>query len=371
MVRRVLLPTVLSLALAACPGKQRPDEKPGRKAAAVKQKPEPAPRTEPKTRPQPKAKERPNPLKAVRFWAYQIQHLDRDGAVDRLVRSRYDMLVLEPTRTDRDSADFDSKGMVERLHATRGKSGKRRIVIAYIDIGEAESWRYYWKRSWKKPTKSRRGQPDFLVIPDPDGWEDNYPVAYWDPRWKAIIASGEDSMLDRILDDGYDGIYLDWVEAFSNDAVRRVAREAGRDSAVEMIRFIGELRAHARKRRPDFLVIPQNAAALLDGHPEYLNVIDAIAQEQIFFDGDADTKWGDRKACDRPVPARGEGYSQAHYAKHLAPYQRAGLPVFNVEYACSRRKVKIAYERSAKLGYVTYVSRRPLSRLTTTPPPGY
>lgn len=314
---------------------------------------------------------RSNALRSVKTWAYQIQHLDHDGAVARLVASRYDMLVLEPTRTDRDSSDFDSKGMVARLHATRGKSGNRRVVIAYMDIGEAESWRYYWKRGWKKPTPKRRGTPSFLVIPDPDGWEDNYPVAFWDKRWKQIIIHAPNSMLNKILDDGYDGIYLDWVEAFSNEVVARLARKQGKDPAREMIRFVAELRAHGRKRNPGFLVIPQNAAGLAKGHPEYLKLIDAIAQEQTLFDGAADTKWRDPRSCDKRVPATGAGYSQAHYDGLLAIYKRAGLPVFVVEYACSAANVKEAHARAVRLGYVPYVTRRPLSRLTTTPPPGY
>lgn len=62
---------------------------------------------------------------------------------------------------------------------------------------------------------------------------------------------------------------------------------------------------------------------------------------------------------------------QAHYDLLLARYKQAGLPVFVVEYACAAGNVKEAYVRSARLGYVLYVSRRPLSRLTSTPPPGY
>ena len=89
-----------------------------------------------------------NPLKSVAYWAYQIQGLTQSGAVDRLVASRYDLLVLEPTRTDKQTSSFDSKGMVQQLHATTGKSGNTRLVLAYVDIGEAESWRYYWDSSW-------------------------------------------------------------------------------------------------------------------------------------------------------------------------------------------------------------------------------
>jgi cysteinyl-tRNA synthetase len=312
-----------------------------------------------------------NPLSKVKYWAYQIQGLDANGAVSKLVASKYDMLVLEPTRTDKGNSSFDSKGMVQQLHATKGKSGHKRIVIAYIDVGEAENWRYYWKSWWTEPTEHAKGDPDFLIIPDPDGWADNFPVAYWDKRWKDIMIYNSDSMLQKLLDDGYDGIYMDWVEAFSNDAVAAEAKKQGKDPAVEMITFIGEIRAFARKQNPNFLVIAQNASELLDGHPEYLKEIDAIAQEQIYYDGDADVGWSSPSGCDKKVPDTGSEYSAAFYNSYLKQYKQAGLPVFNVEYACNGSKVSTSFNKSSQQGWITYVSRRSLEKLTSTPPPGY
>jgi cysteinyl-tRNA synthetase len=312
-----------------------------------------------------------NPLKHVKYWAYQIQHVDKSGAVNKLVSSKYDLLVIEPTNTDKNLSGFDGKGMVQKLHATKGKSGHKRIVLAYIDVGEAENWRYYWESWWQEPTEDEVGDPSFLVIPDPDGWADNFPVAYWDPEWKKIMIYNQDSMLQRAIDDGYDGIYMDWVEAFSDKDIKSAASDDGKDTAVEMIKFITEIRNHARKQNPGFLVVPQNAADLVNGHPEYLKVIDGIAQEQIYYDGDADTEWNDENACDKKVPENGNEYSRSFYENLLEKYKQAGLPVFNVEYACSKGKVDESFNRSGKKGYVTYVSRRPLSRLSDDHPPGY
>jgi hypothetical protein len=41
----------------------------------------------------------------VAYWAYQIQDISAPGAVDSLAVSHYDMLVIEPTRTDWSSDD--------------------------------------------------------------------------------------------------------------------------------------------------------------------------------------------------------------------------------------------------------------------------
>ena len=93
-------------------------------------------------------------LENVDFWAYQIQGMDDDGAVDQLAASHYDMLVIEPTRSDKESMDFDTQGAVSQLHASSGANLDSKIVVAYIDIGEAEDWRWYWEENWTAPTET-------------------------------------------------------------------------------------------------------------------------------------------------------------------------------------------------------------------------
>ncbi len=311
-------------------------------------------------------------LQDVRYWAYQLQGVEQDGAVDALVASRYDLLVVEPTRTDRDSAAFDTRGMVSRLHASpASQNGKTKLVVAYINIGEAEDWRYYWQSDWIAPTTTTRGTPDFMIIPDPDGWAGNYPIAYWDTRWKSIIINNTDSVLQQAIDDGFDGIYMDWVEAYSDEAVVAAAQAASVDPVAAMVQFIREIRTYARASNPNFIVIPQNASELAETADCYLDLIDAIGQEQIYFDGDADTIWADADSGDVRMPATGDGYSMAYYEQSLQPFLDAGKVVLCVDYAQQSANVAEAYQRAAAKGYVSYVSLRSLSRLTQTPPPGY
>ncbi len=320
-------------------------------------------------------------LADIGYWAYQIQSLGEAGAVDVLVDSHYDMLVLEPTRTDWSSDDkyFDTESMVERLKATVGHDGSRRkLVIAYIDIGEAEDWRWYWTWSqvdWLPGEERPADWPEFIVTQDPDGWGGNYPVAYWDEEWKDIVIYGENtgedpdrdysSILDEVLLDGFDGIYLDWVEAFSDEDVAAEAARQGKDPAIEMILLIEEMRDYAAARNPDFVIIQQNASDLCEGHPELLDAIDAIAQEAVWFDGDATDDWADPAGYD----FENETSLTQWYLDALDPYLDAGLVVFNCEYALEQAAE--AYTVSYDNGFVPYCSRRSLSALTTTPPPGY
>jgi cysteinyl-tRNA synthetase len=322
----------------------------------------------------------PRPLSDAAYWAYQLQDISEPGAVDALVASHYDMLVLEPTRTDWSSDDklFDTRGMVARLKASPASDGvHRKLVIAYIDIGEAEDWRWYWtwSKDWDCTGDPPADWPDYILACDPDGWSGNYPVAYWDPLWKDVIIYGENqtgapygdytSAIDEAIKDGFDGIYLDWVEGYEDEAVVAAAQAAGKDSAVEMIAFIQEMKDYAAARDPDFIIIQQNAAALSEGHPELLGLIDGIAQEAMWYDGDATDDWDDPDGYDWVQPASLTNY----YIDYLEPYLAAGLPVFNCEYALNYADT--AYANSYGEGYVPYVSRRSLSQLTTTPPPGY
>jgi cysteinyl-tRNA synthetase len=93
----------------------------------------------------------PMTLSEVKFWGYQIQDINTHNAAEALANSYYDMLVLEPTRTDWSSDDkyFDTKGIVARIKNSNASDGfHRKLVIAYIDIGEAEDWRWYWTWSY-------------------------------------------------------------------------------------------------------------------------------------------------------------------------------------------------------------------------------
>jgi len=87
------------------------------------------------------------------------------------------------------------------------QNGGKRMVIAYMSIGEAEDYRYYWQPEWDS------NPPSWLKGENPH-WEGNYKVEYWDPLWQQIIFGTDSSYLDKILDAGFDGVYLDIIDAF-------------------------------------------------------------------------------------------------------------------------------------------------------------
>ena len=155
----------------------------------------------------------------------------------------------------------------------RKPSGEPRVILAYLSIGEAEDYRPYWQRSWKA------NPPSWLGPENPD-WPGNYEVRYWDPLWQRLILGTPEAPLDRIVAEGYDGVYLDIVDGFEFWEERGQA-----DARPRMIDWVRTIANHARSQRPSFLVVPQNAEALAR-EPGYLPLVDAIGREDLYFDGD-------------------------------------------------------------------------------------
>jgi len=86
-------------------------------------------------------------------------------------------------------------------------NGGKRMVICYMSIGEAEDYRYYWQSSWSN------NKPDWIAKENPD-WPGNYKVKYWNEEWQGIIYKNADSYLSKITTAGFDGVYLDIIDAF-------------------------------------------------------------------------------------------------------------------------------------------------------------
>ncbi|MBI1266739.1 MAG: hypothetical protein GC193_04810 [Cryomorphaceae bacterium] len=86
-------------------------------------------------------------------------------------------------------------------------NGSSRLAIAYMSIGSAENYRYYWKKSWFHhcPTWLKRRY---------DGYPHEFWVKFWNKTWQEIIYGNDESYTKKIIDANFDGVYLDNVEAY-------------------------------------------------------------------------------------------------------------------------------------------------------------
>jgi len=312
-------------------------------------------------------------LADVSHWLYLIDvDLDQD-TVESIAASSYDMVVIDFIVSEEWNQDFPLAEVIEGWH----NADHPKIVLAYIDIAEAEDYRTYWQPGW------RVGDPEWIAGDDPDGWEGNYPVAYWNDEWRQIWL-GPAGYLQGILEAGFDGVYLDWVEAYSDESVLEIADAEGVDALQEMIWWVGDIAEFCRDQDPDFIVIAQNAAELA-GDDEYVAIIDAIAQEQIWFDGGADNDPpGDcplprteaqvdtpayrqslSPACRRAYDDDPEGtlhMSSEEYLEYLRLAQSRGVIIFSVDYALQEDNIAWVYREARRLGFIPFVGSRALDR---------
>lgn len=277
-------------------------------------------------------------LSQARSWGYQLQNLNLRAAQ----RSPFDLLVIDYAR---DGSDETALKPAELAQMKTKPDGSPRLVIAYCSIGEAESYRFYWQKGWK------RDKPSWLLGENPD-WEENYSVCFWDPGWQKLICGGPGAYIDRLIAQGFDGVYLDKCDV--TDDLRehfKAAAKSRSDLDGDMVAFVQQLSAYAKSRKPGFLIIMQNAEDLLPRAP-LRQAIDAVAKEELLFGLDA---------VERPNSAEDIAESK----DLLDLMKRDGKPVFVVEYLSQAAKIDAAAERAAALGYVLYVAPkdRELDRL--------
>lgn len=207
---------------------------------------------------------------------------------------------------------------------------KDRIILSYLSIGEAEDYRSYWTDEWTA------GDPDFIYKENPF-WPGNYKVKYWHHDWQEIIYS----QMDRIIENGFDGAYLDIVDAykyFENIGIT--------DAADMMIDFVAGLSKYSKSINSDFLIIPQNAEILLDD-PEYFDAINGIGKEELYFI---------------------EGRRQSDWSIKLSSYyldkvKRAGKDVFIISYVTETENIKEVINNAKENDYYYFIGERELDNI--------
>jgi len=259
--------------------------------------------------------------RAVRRYVYWLQNVD----LDVLKSLPVDLVIIDP-----DDTGFTADE-VEEVKA----SGK--IVLAYVDIGEAEEWRDYWEESW------RVNPPDWIGIENPD-WPGCYYVKYWDEEWQSITYD----RLRKVVELGYDGVYLDGIDVYE------YWEEEGYSGAEElMVSFVINISEYLRELKPGFLVFPQNALELLR-YEDYLEAIDGVGKEDTWF-------LHDKRRSPEEV---GRDLELLRLAKSR------GKIVLVIDYPTSIEKIREFFENALREGFAAYVGPLDLDRVGYYEPPG-
>ena len=241
---------------------------------------------------------RKNPLLQTESWGYQLQALDEKGFAALF----YDMLVMDYTKAGKPGTEFTPP----ELAKIRNKpNGQKRLLLSYFSVGEAETYRYYWKPEWS----SRK--PSWMAYENKD-WAGNYIIRFWDQQWRQIIYEGADSYLRKIIAAGFDGVYLDRVDVYAE------LEKENASARSDMIGFVRALSAKAKSIKPDFVVVVQNAEEL-SSSDEFLAAIDGIAKEDLLYGIDHKASRNRQSMINEAV-------------RHLKLARDNGKAVFVVEY---------------------------------------
>jgi cysteinyl-tRNA synthetase, unknown class len=241
----------------------------------------------------------------------------------------YNLAVIDYSRDGGPQGEF-TFAEIQRL---RQSSMCNRRVLAYLSIGEAEDYRWYWQSGWKP------GNPDWIVQVDPD-WPGNYYVKFWDPEWRNILYA----YLDRILASGFDGVYLD-----RPDAVDQPYAQGHEQDMIDLVIAIARYGRARSPLRDDWGVFPQNAEEL-GSHAEYLASVTGIGIEELYY-----------RATNVRVPENERLYREA-IIDRFKQATHGGL-ILTVDYTNRTAQIDEAYARAASKGYIEYATNVQLDRL--------
>lgn len=265
----------------------------------------------------------------------------KSGAVQKLAASKRDWIVLDANFSN--GIPWERKDLDIIRQAQPGRK-----VIAYISIGEAESYRPYWHQDWTIKGKLTATAPSWLLPENPD-WPGNFRVKYWVAEWQKIMLD----RVDAVMANGFDGVYLDIVDGFEyfekegDDFIDdRPNSETGNTYRRDMIIWVKKIAAHARAKNPAAMVIPQNGSQLL-AQPDFVAAIDAIGIEDLFTDGN------------KVQPKSSVNYILG-FLKNMTDKKK---PVLLIEYPSQNDRKALVKKEAAKRGFVWLLTDKQLKTL--------
>ena len=154
-------------------------------------------------------------------------------------------------------------------------------------------------------------------------------MKYWYREWQDIVYE----RLRRVVDLGYDGVYLDGIDVYE------YWEERGYLGAEElMVNLVVNISRFVKNLKSGFLVLPQNGLKLLR-HDEYLDAIDGVGKEDTWFLLD-------------------ERRSQAeirHDLELLRLARSSGKLVLVIDYPRRLEHIREFFENALAEGFVPYV----------------
>lgn len=265
------------------------------------------------------------PSMGINDFAFVINGAD----IADILNTSFDLVIIDYSRDGSEAKKY-TPAQIQSL------KDNNTIPIAYLSIGEAEDYRYYWNDDWYT------SPPSWLGEENPN-WEGNYKVRYWQQEWKNIVFE----YLEQIIALGFNGVMLDIIDGYYywSDEMGEVSETF---AANEMINFVNEINTFAasEKRTQDFMIIPQNAVEIIDydSQGKFVNSISGLSIEGLYYNSDG-SQTNKRK--------------RARRIEYIERYQDLGKIIMVTDYVYpNMNKIIDFYSKTKAQGFIPYAADR-------------
>lgn len=253
------------------------------------------------------------------------------------IKSWFILLGYDPARTEVPNetvSKFEMAILDPDSHPPLSPLREKMILLSYLSLGEASTYRSYWDRIKDKP----------WVLHENKDWKDSYRVDVRSEEWGTIVL---DEAIPGILEQGFQGLMLDTLDAAA------FLEETAPEKFKGVKQAMADLVKAIHEKYPQLLLVSNNGFGILN---EIAPVLDGLLAEDIHWMIDFE------KQKYREVPKTDREY-RINLLKGTA--KAYSLPVFNIDYVSQkdRRLIKKCIKKSKKLGFKPYVAEKDLSEI--------
>ena len=191
------------------------------------------------------------------------------------VANDFDVVVVDPTSDGGTGNTFWTSAQVAGMRKNPGG-----VVVAYFDMGGAENYRFYYAAA----------KAAGILSSTVNSWGENS-VQYWSAEWLSIASS----WAQKAVNSGFDGIYLDVSDCYTDPYCIANAPAAGGYAKGTMsaagyleIQFMANLKAYCQTLKKGFQLWENAGEGLSDttlygSNPRFVDVIDGALREQVIY----------------------------------------------------------------------------------------
>jgi len=254
-------------------------------------------------------------LDGVKKWAIVLNYRPETHPIDIDDLRSLDMVVLDPD-THPDFSPF------KRKHP----------VIAYLSVGEAANYRFFWEDIKNK---------DWVLGENPN-WSGAFFVDIRNPEWRKLLI---EEVIPKIVEQKFRGLFLDTLDTAQYlESIDPEQYAGSKDAMVSLVADIHEA-------YPELMLISNNGFSILRKVAPYLSgMIAEGINMMIDFENNGY----------KPVPPE----DRALKINILKEIRRLyGLNVFNIDYVSQtdRKSIRKVKRESQRLGFNSYVAEKNLT----------